>query len=192
MSPRPVATRQGGRVHEVVTPGEPGWHNRTMSVLDEMVTAAAAYEANFSPSGRSAAPTRHVAVVACMDVRLDLFALLGLEVGDCHLLRNAGGSVTDDTLRSLVISQRLLGTRATFMVHHTECGMTSVDDEAFLDELERESGVRPSWSPGAFADPFVDARRSLERIRSCPWLKSTEARAFVFDVVTGSLTEVEP
>ena len=90
-----------------------------MSALEEMVAAAEAYAADFSPSGRSAAPSRHVAVVACMDARLDLFNLLGLEVGDSHLLRNAGGSVTDDTLRSLVISQRLLGTRQTMVVHHT-------------------------------------------------------------------------
>src|SRR5271165_5018576 len=103
-----------------------------MPVLDEMVTAAADYAAAFAPSGRSAAPSRQVAVVACMDARLDLFALLGLEVGDSHLLRNAGGTVTDDTLRSLVISQRLLGTRETMIVHHTECGMTSFTDGEFL------------------------------------------------------------
>jgi carbonic anhydrase len=160
------------------------------AVLEELVAAAATYEASFSPSGRSAAPARHVAVVACMDARLDLFNLLGLEVGDSHLLRNAGGTVTDDTLRSLVISQRLLGTRETLLVHHTECGMVTVDDAAFLDMLEGETGVRPTWSPGAFAKPEDDVRTSLRRIRNCPWLVSTRARGFVFDVTTGALNEV--
>jgi carbonic anhydrase len=161
-----------------------------MSVIEEMVEAAEAYAKQFTPSGRSAAPARHVTVVACMDARLDLFNLLGLEVGDSHLLRNAGGSVTDDTLRSLIISQRFLGTRETMLIHHTGCGMVTFHDEELLDQLERDSGVRPVWSPGAFATPEEDVRVSLERIRSCPWLISTEARGFVFDVESGQLTEV--
>jgi carbonic anhydrase len=161
-----------------------------MSVIDEMVAAASAYEQAFAPSGRSAAPTRKVAVVACMDARLDLFALLGLEVGDAHLMRNGGGSLTDDMLRSLVISQRLLGTRETMLVHHTGCGMTTIDDGDFLDALEAETGQRPTWSPQAFARPEDDVAASLQQIRSCPWLVSTEARGFVFDVVTGELREV--
>ena len=162
-----------------------------MSVSDEMVAAAAAYAEAFVPSGRGASPVRQLAVVACMDARLDVFALLGLQVGDAHVLRNAGGTVTDDTLRSLVISQRLLGTRETVLVHHTECGMTSFDDAEFLETLDRESGVRPPWVPGAFPDAETDVRTSLERIRACPWLISTAARGFVFDVNTGALTEVE-
>src|SRR5712692_9941011 len=162
----------------------------SMSTSDEMVAAAAAYAETFVPSGRSAAPFRKVAVVACMDARIDVFALLGLDVGDAHVLRNAGGTVTDDTLRSLVISQRLLGTRETVLVHHTECGMTSFDDAEFLETLDRESGVRPPWVPGAFPDADSDVRMSLERIRACPWLISTAARGFVFDVNTGELTEV--
>jgi carbonic anhydrase len=161
-----------------------------MSVIDEMVTAAAAYEQSFAPSGRGAAPTRKVAVLACMDARLDLFALLGLEVGDAHLLRNGGGTLTDDMLRSLVISQRLLGTRETMLVHHTGCGMTTIDDDDILDALEAETGRRPTWSPQAFTRPEDDVAASLERIRSCPWLVSTEARGFVFDVVNGELREV--
>ena len=139
-----------------------------MSVLDEMVAAASDYEAGFSPSGRTAAQARQVAVVACMDARLDLFTLLGLEVGDCHLLRNAGGTVTDDTVRSLVISQHLLGAHATMMVHHTECGMTSVDDAAFLDRLEEASGVRPAWSPLGFADPSRTLAARSSRSASAP------------------------
>jgi carbonic anhydrase len=163
-----------------------------MSVIDEMVTAAAAYEQTFVPSGRSAAPARKVAVVACMDARLDLFALLGLAVGDAHLMRNGGGSLTDDMLRSLVISQRLLGTRETMLVHHTGCGMATIDDGEFLDSLEAETGVRPAWSPQAFARAEDDVALSLERIRTCPWLISTEARGFVFDVDSGALREVRP
>jgi carbonic anhydrase len=161
------------------------------AVFDEVVAAAAAYGDGFSPAGRGAAPARALTVVACMDARLDLFAMLGLAVGDAHLLRNAGGSVTDDTLRSLVISQRLLGTRATILVHHTGCGMTSFADDDLLDGLEGETGIRPPWAPGAFPDPDTDVRASLERIRTCPWLVSPEARGFVFDVVTGRLRDVE-
>ncbi len=126
-----------------------------------------------------------------MDVRLDLFALLGLQVGDAHLLRNAGGTVTDDTLRSLVISQRFLGTRETMLVHHTECGMTTFTDPELLDALGHEVGSRPPWSPGAFSEPEGDVRTSLRRIRTCSWLVSTQARGFVFDVVTGRLAEVD-
>ncbi|MDQ6782358.1 MAG: carbonic anhydrase [Actinomycetota bacterium] len=155
-----------------------------------MVTAAEGYARAFAPSGRRAAPSRQVAVVACMDARLDLFALLGLEVGDANILRNAGGTVTDDTLRSLVISQRFLGTRQVMLVHHTECGMTSLRDQELLDHLEQDTGVRPPWPIGAFARPDDDVMVSLERIRTCPWLLSTEARGFVFDVVTGCLNEV--
>jgi carbonic anhydrase len=161
-----------------------------VSVSDEMVSAAAAYATSFVPRG-SAAPLRKVAVVACMDARLDLFALFGLHIGDAHVLRSAGGTVTDDTLRSLVISQRLLGTRETVLVHHTECGMTSFDDAEFLETLERETGVRPPWVPGSFRDVDSDVHMSLERLRACPWLISTAARGFVFDVETGRLTEVE-
>jgi carbonic anhydrase len=161
-----------------------------MSVLNEMVAAADAYTESYPLGHLTPAPSRHVTVVACMDARLDLFRMLGLDIGDSHILRNAGGTVTDDTLRSLAISQRKLGTRSTMLVHHTGCGMAMIDDEDFLDELESESGVRPTWKPGGFAKPEDDVRASLERIRACPWLVSTEARGFVFDVATGHLIEV--
>jgi carbonic anhydrase len=161
-----------------------------MTVIDEMVEAADAYAKRFTPSGLSAAPSRQVTVVACMDARLDLFDLLGLEIGDAHLLRNAGGSVTDDTIRSLIISQRFLGTRETMLIHHTGCGMTSFRDDELLEQLELESDERPTWSPGAFTTPEEDVRSSLERVRNCPWLISTASRGFVFDVTTGHLNEV--
>src|SRR5579872_4718895 len=118
-----------------------------MTSSEEMIEAAAKYAADWKDSGLGPAPTRNVAVVACMDARLDLFSLFGLAIGDTHLIRNAGGTVTDDVLRSLIISQHLLGTRETILVHHTQCGMTMIDDEEFLSRLESLSGTRPDWSP---------------------------------------------
>lgn len=161
-----------------------------MPEIDRITAAAADYRTSYTPADLGPAPSRAVAVVACMDARLDLFRMLGLEVGDAHLVRNAGGLVTDDALRSLVLSQRALGTRQTLLVHHTDCGLHKLEDDPFLDELERETGVRPAWTPGGFADPFEDVARSLEVLRGCPWLVSTDARGFVFDVDTGELVEV--
>ncbi|HZT64308.1 MAG TPA: carbonic anhydrase [Acidimicrobiales bacterium] len=157
---------------------------------DEILTAARAYRDRFSGSSLAAAPRRQLAVVACMDARLDLFGMLGLAVGDAHILRTAGGTVTDDVIRSLVLSQRALGTRQTILVHHTDCGMQKVDDGSLLADLERETGQRPDWQPGGFSDPFADVRTSLERLAACPWLVSKSARGFVFDVATGELIEV--
>lgn len=177
-----------------------------MTMIDEMVAAAAAYAEGFTRSGtavshhRSGAPARSVhervprrkvTVIACMDSRLDLFSMFALQVGDAHILRNAGGTVTSDTLRSLVISQHFLGTRETVLVHHTDCGMTNLDEGAFLDQLEHESGIRPEWSLLAFSDAEQDVRDSLNSIRRCPWLISTSARGFVFDVEGGKLAEVK-
>ncbi|HET6792858.1 MAG TPA: carbonic anhydrase [Acidimicrobiales bacterium] len=161
-----------------------------MPTTDPVLTAADAYRATYTPSPNGSAPQRQLTVVACMDARLDLFPLLGLEVGDAHILRNAGGLITDDVIRSLVLSQRALGTRQTLLVHHTDCGMQKVDDASFVDELERETGSRPHWLPGGFSDPFDDVRRSLERLGKCPWLVSHDARGFVFDVASGELIEV--
>ncbi|HEY2166877.1 MAG TPA: carbonic anhydrase, partial [Jatrophihabitantaceae bacterium] len=143
------------------------------------------------PGPRPVRPGRHLAVVACMDSRLDLFAALGLHVGDAHVIRNAGGIATDDVLRSLAISQRLLGTRQIVLVHHTECGMLGFDDEAFRAELRAESGQQPSWNVPGFTDVTVDLRSSMARVRDCPWLPHRDAvRGFVFDVTTGHLNEV--
>jgi carbonic anhydrase len=157
---------------------------------DELRAAAEAYQESFVPSGFGPDPQRHLVVVACMDARLDLFRMLRLEVGDVHLLRNAGGIVTDDVIRSLTLSQRALGTRQIVLVHHTDCGLQKITDQDFLDQLEAETGQRPSWTPGAFSDPFADVRVSLRRLHACPWLLSKDARGFVFDVQTGELSEV--
>ena len=159
---------------------------------DELQAAAEAFRESFVASGYGPAPLRHLVVVACMDARLDLFRMLGLEVGDAHLLRNAGGLVTDDVIRSLTLSQRALGTRQIVLVHHTDCGLQKIDDEGFLDQIEAETGQRPTWRPGAFTDPFEDVRVSLRRLHECPFLLSQDARGFVFDVRSGELVEVAP
>ena len=131
-------------------------------------------------------PVRQLAVVACMDARLNPYALLGLRDGDAHVIRNAGGLVTDDTIRSLAISQRLLGTREIALIHHTDCGMRSVDDAALRRELEAETGVRPPW-----ANEAEDVQRSLARLRESPFLPHRDAvRGYLYDVDTGQLTHI--
>ncbi len=137
-------------------------------------------------------PKLGLAVVTCMDSLLDLFGALGLDIGDAHLLRNAGGAGTDDVLRSLAISQRKLGTREIVLIHHTNCGMDDFDDEAFRAELEAETGERPGWNQPGFSDVRADVRESIERVRSCPWLPHRdEVRGFVFDVATAAIDEVQ-
>ena len=135
-------------------------------------------------------PERKVTVVACMDARLDLFDILGLEVGDAHLIRNAGGVVTDDVIRSLTISQRFLGTEEIVLVHHTNCGMATFTDDELRTELERETGQRPTWAAEAFADADADVRQSMERIRTNPFLRCRNVRGFVYDVEDGELREI--
>jgi carbonic anhydrase len=126
-----------------------------------------------------------------MDSRLDLFGALGLEIGDAHLLRNAGGVITPDVLRSLAISQRLLGTREIVVLHHTECGMDDFDDDAFRAELSAESGQAPEWDVPGFTDVRDDVRRSIEKVRACPWLPHRDdVRGFVFDVATAAIDEI--
>jgi carbonic anhydrase len=156
----------------------------------EMLDNAKAFPARYTPYD-SAAPVRHVAVVACMDARLDLFGLFGLNIGDAHLIRNAGGVVTDDVIRSLAISQRKLGTRSVVLVHHTGCGMQTFSDDELNAELQRETGYKPTWSPESFADLEEDVRQSLRRVRSSPFLLHTDdVRGFVFQVEDGGLREV--
>lgn len=126
-----------------------------------------------------------------MDSRLDLFGALGLDIGDAHLIRNAGGLITDDSLRSLIISQRKLGTREVVLLHHTNCGMEGLDDAQFRAELEAETGVAPTWDAPGFSDVRADVRASIERVRTCPWLPHTDdVRGFVFDVATARIEEV--
>jgi carbonic anhydrase len=162
----------------------------SLSVTDRLVDANKRYAADFRDPGMDARPVRQVAVVACMDARIDLHKALGLELGDCHTIRNAGGVVTDDTIRSLVISQRALGTRSVVLIHHTNCGMQSITED-FRAELEAEVGQRPTWAVEAFTDVDQDVRQSMERVRTSPFLAHTDdVRGFVFDVHTGLLREI--
>ena len=162
------------------------------AVTDRLVEANERYAAAFTDPGMDARPVLHVAVVACMDARLDLHAALGLELGDCHTIRNAGGVVTDDVIRSLTISQRKLGTRSMVLIHHTGCGLEAITED-FRTELEMEVGQRPAWAVEAFRDVDQDVRQSMQRVRTSPFLLHTDdVRGFVFDVKTGLLREVDP
>ena len=162
-----------------------------MSAIDHLVHANQRYVESF-PGPRPLRPKLRLAVLTCMDSRLDLFGALGLEIGDAHLLRNAGGIPTDDALRSLALSQRALGTREVVVIHHTQCGMDGFDDAAFRAELEAESGQAPTWRVDGFTDLYEDTRRSVRTIRTCPWLPyRDDVRGFVFDVATAAITEVD-
>jgi carbonic anhydrase len=161
-----------------------------MTAIDGLVRANERYAADFAgpPAGR---PGRRLAVLTCMDTRIDVLRALGLEIGEAHILRNAGGLPTDDALRSLAISQRHLGTREIMLVHHTQCGMAGFDDPAFRAELAALSGQEPPWRVDGFTDAAEDTRRSVQVVRECAWLPHRDAvRGFVFDVATGRLTEV--
>ena len=158
-----------------------------MSAIDELVRNAAAAR----NGGLPRAPARQVAIVTCMDARIDPVALFGLEAGDANVIRNAGGLVTDDVIRTLAISQRLLGTEEVMLVHHTDCGMLDLDDDEFRDRIEEETGVRPDWPAEQFSDLDREVREHRERIRSSPFLPKTEnVRSFVYEVETGRLREV--
>jgi carbonic anhydrase len=161
-----------------------------MSVTDEYLKNNEAYAAGFS-GPLPLPPARRTAVVACMDARINVYGVLGLNEGDSHVIRNAGGIVADDTIRSLAISQHLLGTEEIVLIHHTDCGMLTFTDEQFADILEKESGQRPSWTANAFGDLEGDVRDSIARITGSPFVKNTSSvRGFVFDVATGTLNEV--
>ncbi|MFE9627524.1 beta-class carbonic anhydrase [Streptomyces sp. NPDC006527] len=162
------------------------------TVTDRLVEANERYAAQFTDPGMDARPVLQVAVVACMDARLDLHAALGLALGDCHTIRNAGGVVTDDVIRSLTISQRKLGTRSVVLIHHTGCGLESITED-FRTDLEMEVGQRPAWAVEAFRDVDQDVRQSMQRVRTSPFLLHTDdVRGFVFDVKTGLLREIDP
>ena len=160
-----------------------------MSEIDRMLAANAQW-AQQPPGARPAPPARGVAVVACMDARMDVYRLLGLQIGDAHVIRNAGGVITDDVLRSLAISQHVLGTRGVVLVHHTRCGLEGADESAFADAVEQATGERPSWPMRAFADVEAHVRESVRAIRECPLLIADEVRGTVYDVDTGRLREV--
>jgi carbonic anhydrase len=162
------------------------------TVTDRLVEANARYAAAFKDPGMDARPVLNVAVVACMDARLDLHDALGLELGDCHTIRNAGGVVTDDIIRSLTISQRALGTRSVVLIHHTGCGLLNLTED-FRHDLAAEVGQRPTWAVEAFKDLDEDVRQSMQRVRTSPFLPHTDdVRGFVFDVTTGLLREIDP
>jgi carbonic anhydrase len=162
-----------------------------MSQTDELL-AKSAPRAGKRDASLTAAPARRVAVLACMDARVNLFEILGLSDGDAHLIRNAGGVVSDDAIRSLAISQNLLGTEEIILIHHTDCGLLAITDEEFADRLEAETGERPEWSALAFTDLDDDVRAGIEKIRSSPFIPSTDSvRGFVYEVETGLLREVD-
>jgi carbonic anhydrase len=156
----------------------------------DLLENATRYAQTFEPVVRTAAPASHVAVVTCMDARIDVFRLFGLAPGDAHILRNAGGIVTDDVIRSLTLSQRLLGTTEVVLVHHTGCGMLSFVDSELADRIEAETGSRPAFELGAFRDLEEDVRRSIARIEASPFVPHKQVRGFVYDVDTGRLEEV--
>ncbi|WP_235492018.1 beta-class carbonic anhydrase [Streptomyces violaceoruber] len=173
-----------------VTPSAPAVREGGQ-VTDRLVALNATYAEDFRDPGMDARPVLQVAVVACMDARLDLHAALGLELGDCHTIRNAGGVVTEDVIRSLTISQRALGTRSVVLIHHTNCGLESLTED-FRNDLEREVGQRPAWAVEAYKDADQDVRQSMQRVRTSPFLLHTDdVRGFVFDVTTGLLREID-
>jgi carbonic anhydrase len=162
-----------------------------MSTTDDLLRNAEAYAANFDKGDLPLPPARKVAVLACMDARLNPYGLLGLQEGDAHVIRNAGGVVTDDEIRSLSISQRLLGTEEIILIHHTDCGMLTFSDDAFKRSIQDETGIKPEWAAEAFSDVDEDVRQSLARIHASPFIPRKESvRGFVYEVETGRLREV--
>jgi carbonic anhydrase len=164
-----------------------------MEAIDELLANNEAFAAARPDVHLDVRPNRRLAVVTCMDCRLDLFAALGLRGGEAHILRNAGGVITDDVIRSLAISQRRLGTREVMLIHHTDCGMQSLTDDGFRAELLEETGVAPAFAIESFADVEADVRQSILRVRRSPFLAHREVvRGFVYDVDLHRLREIEP
>jgi carbonic anhydrase len=162
-----------------------------MTATDELLDKARSYTEGFDKGDLPSPPAKKLAVVACMDARLNPQAILGLDVGDAHVIRNAGGAVTDDAIRSLSISQRLLGTEEIVLIHHTDCGMLTVSDDDFRSEVQKDTGIRPPWAAEAFSDLDEDVRQSMARIKTSPFIPRKESvRGFVYDVHDGSLREV--
>jgi carbonic anhydrase len=162
-----------------------------MSAIDDLLTNNEAFAESFEGGELPLPPARKVAVVACMDARLNPYPILGLSLGDAHVIRNAGGVITDDEIRSLAISQHLLGTEEILLIHHTDCGMLTFSDEEFESMLEREAGQRPEWRSRSFPDLEEDVRDSIRRIKQSPFIPRTDqVRGFVYDVSTGRLNEV--
>ena len=162
-----------------------------MSATNELLDNARSYAEGFAKGDLPIPPAKKIAVVACMDARLNPQAILGLDEGDAHVIRNAGGVVTDDAIRSLSISQRLLGTEEIVLIHHTDCGMLTFSDDDFRSEVQKDTGIRPPWAAEAFSDLDEDLRQSMARIKTSPFIPRKESvRGFVYDVHDGSLREV--
>lgn len=162
-----------------------------MTFTDQLLENAQSYAASFDKGDLPLPPARRVAIVACMDARLNPYALLGLSEGDAHIIRNAGGAVTTDVIRSLTISQRLLGTEEIVLIHHTGCGMLTFSDDDFRSAVEKDTGIRPQWAAETFSDLDTGVRRSIARIKASPFIPRTDSvRGFVYEVETGRLREV--
>jgi carbonic anhydrase len=162
-----------------------------MSAIDELVGNASSYRDSFDRGDLPLPPAKRVAIVACMDARLNPYGLLGLTEGDAHVIRNAGGVITDDEIRSLAISQRLLGTEEIMLIHHTDCGMLTFGDDEFRRQVQDETGIKPEWAAETFSDLDEDVRQSVARIKASPFVpKKDNVRGFVYSVETGELREV--
>jgi carbonic anhydrase len=162
-----------------------------MSVIDELVEYAESYAESFDKSELPLPPAKKIAIVACMDARLNPYGLLGLSEGDAHVIRNAGGVITDDEIRSLSISQRLLGTEEIMLIHHSDCGMLTFADDEFRHQVQEDTGIKPEWAAEAFEDLDEDVRQSIARIRASPFIpRKDKVRGFVYEVETGRLREV--
>jgi carbonic anhydrase len=162
-----------------------------MSVIDELVANATSYSDSFDGGDLPLPPAKRVAIVACMDARLNPSGLLGLQEGDAHVIRNAGGVITDDEIRSLAISQRLLGTEEVMLIHHTDCGMLTFADDEFRRQVQDDTGIKPEWAAETFTDLDEDVRQSIARIKASPFVpKKDNVRGFVYEVETGNLREV--
>jgi len=162
-----------------------------MPTIDELIDNAEAYANTFDRGELPLPPAKRVAIVACMDARLNPYGLLGLHEGDAHVIRNAGGVITDDEIRSLAISQRLLGTEEIMLIHHTDCGMLTFADDDFRRQVQDDTGIKPAWAAETFSDLDEDVRQSIARIKASPFIPSKDQiRGFVYDVHDGRLREV--
>ena len=162
-----------------------------MSVIDELIGNAGSYADSFDSGDLPLPPAKRIAIVACMDARLNPYGLLGLHEGDAHVIRNAGGVITDDEIRSLSISQRLLGTEEVMLIHHTDCGMLTFGDDEFRRQVQEDTGIKPEWAAESFTDLEEDVRQSIARIKASPFVPNKEhVRGFVYEVETGKLGEV--
>ncbi len=162
-----------------------------MSTTDELLQNNAAYAEGFDKGELPMPPAKKLAIVACMDARLHVYGALGLQVGEAHVIRNAGGVITDDSIRSLAISQRLLGTEEIILIHHTDCGMLTFNDDDFKASIEQDTGIRPEWAAESFGDLEADVRQSIKRIQASPFIPRKDSiRGFVYEVESGRLREI--